>query len=158
MRKTVEVRHRIWIGAAPATVRAQFADLHHHIDANVHPNLRFEVLAQEPQRARFTQEVKLLGMRQRDLFERVIDDDGSIHDRSIQGFNEGGTLDIAFRPADDGDRSGTEVDITIRIPAPPFLGWLAPVLEKQIRKEVTVAAEQDKRDIESGYPRGAAVH
>jgi hypothetical protein len=151
MARTVEVTHQIWIDASPATVRSQFADLQHHIDANVHPSLRFEVLAQEPGRARFIQEVKLLGMRQRDLFDRRVDEDGSIHDESIDGFNKGGKLDFRFFPAAEGGRDGTRVDITIRLQTPPMLGWLAPVLRSQVVREVTQAALQDKHDIERGY-------
>src|SRR5438876_8268328 len=104
MPRTVEVRHQQWIDASPAVVRSQFADLQHHIDANVHPNLRFEVLAQEPRRARFRQQVKLLGFWQTDLFERVIDEDGTMHDVSIDGFNKGGTLDFTFTPKREGGR------------------------------------------------------
>lgn len=151
MPRTVEVKHQLWIGASPATVRAQFTDIQHHIDANVHPNLQFELLAQEPRRARFRQHVRLLGMRQHDLFDRVIDEDGSIHDVSIDGFNKGGTMDFGFVPASEGGRSGTRVDIKIRIPTPPLLGWLAPLLKKQVLREAMAAAEQDKRDIEHGY-------
>jgi len=156
MPKTVEVRYQFWIAAPPAVVQAQFADLNHHIDANVHPNLRFEVLAQEPRRARFIQKVKLLGMWQKDLFERAIDDDGSIHDRSIDGFNKGGTLDFTFAPVEREGRAGTEVDFTIRLPTPPLLGWLAPLLHKQVLHEAMTAAEQDKRDIEGGYRPSSA--
>lgn len=152
-RRTVEVRHQEWIAAAPDTVRAQFADLYHHIEANVHPKLKFHVLAQADGAARFTQEVRLLGLRQKDIFERTIADDGSIHDVSVHGFNKGGTLDFSFRPREREGRAGTEVDIVIRLPAPPLLGWLAPLMAKQVRREVTEAAAQDKRDIESGYPR-----
>ena len=157
MTRTVEVKHRIWIEAPAQTVRTQFADLNHHIDTNVHPKLRFEVLAQEPGRARFTQEVKLLGMKQRDVFDRVIDEDGSIHDRSIDGFNKGGTLDFGFVPLAEGGREGTAVDITVRLPTPPLLGWLAPLLKAQVLREVTTAALQDKRDIEGGYRPSAAM-
>ena len=155
MRRTVEVKHQVWIAAPVDKVRSQFADLNHHIDANVHPKLRFSVLAQEGQRARYTQEVKLLGMKQRDLFERTIDDDGTIHDVSIDGFNKGGRMDFHFTPDTDSGQPGTRVDITIRIPTPPLMGWAAPLLKKQVTKEVTAAALEDKRDIESGYPRAA---
>jgi len=152
MPRTVRVNHRIFIGAPPSAVRAQFADLYHHIETNVHPKLKFEVLAQEPGRARFTQEVKLLGLKQRDVFERTIAGDGSIHDVSVEGFNKGGSLDFSFIPTRMQGKEGTEVDITIRLPVPPLLGWLAPVLEKQVRREVTAAALEDKYDLEQrGY-------
>jgi hypothetical protein len=152
MTRTVEVKHQIWIQAPVETVQSQFADLYHHIDTNVHPKLRFEVLAHEPRRARFAQEVKLLGFRQRDVFDRTIGDDGSIHDVSVEGFNKGGSLDFAFRPVQSAGQDGTEVDITIRLPVPPLMGWLAPLLEKQVRREVTQAALEDKYDVEQrGY-------
>jgi hypothetical protein len=157
MARTVEVKHQMWIAASPATVKSQFADLYHHIDANVHPNLRLQVLAQEPRAARFEQKVKLLGMWQRDLFDRTIADDGSIHDESIEGFNKGGTLDTHFAPAAQDGRAGTMVDITIRIPTPPLLGWLAPVIRKQVTRELTVAILQDKNDIENVYQQRHAA-
>jgi uncharacterized membrane protein len=153
MARSIEVKHQVWIAASPATVQSQFADLQHHIDANVHPNLRFEVLAQERHSARFEQKVKLLGRWQRDLFERTVDADGTIHDRSVEGFNKGGTLDFQFAPAAQGGRDGTRVDITIRLPTPPLLGWLAPVLRKQVTREVQAASQQDKNDIENVYQR-----
>jgi hypothetical protein len=151
MRRPVVVDHSIFVAAPPSVVQAQFTDLQHHIDTNVHPKLRFELLAQEPRRARFTQEVKLLGLRQRDLIDRRIDEDGTIHDESIDGFNKGAKLDFSFRPATQGERAGTQVDIRIRISTPPLMGFLAPLLRKQVLKETMEAAEQDRRDIEGGY-------
>ena len=154
MSRTVEVNHRVWIGAPIATVRSQFADLYHHIDVNVHPKMRFEVLASEPHRAKFTQVVKLLGFKQRDLFERRIDDDGSIHDVSVEGFNKGGSIDATFQSRQDDGKDGTDVQLTVKLPVPRLMGWLAPVLEKQVRREVTTALAEDKFDLERrGYPR-----
>lgn len=160
MTRFAEVVHREWIAAPVETVRAQFADLDHHIRRNVHPKLRFEVLQRRPRGARFVQEVKLLGIRQRDVFERSIDADGRIVDRSVEGFNRGGSLSFGFAPVSTLGRPGTEVQITIRLPLPPVVGPLVrPLLESQIRKEVRAAALEDKRDIESaGYPAVDAAH
>ena len=156
MGRIVEVNYQLWIDASPATVQSQFTDIQHHIDANVHPKLRFELLAQEPRRARFAQEVRLLGLKQRDVFERRIDPDGSIHDVSVEGFNKGGSMDFRFVPATEGGRSGTRLEATIRLQTPPLLGWLAPLLKAQVMREVTAASMEDKRDIEHGYrPSGA---
>ena len=83
-----EVRQSMFVQAAPDTVRRQFADLDHHIEANVHPKLTFKVLSQSDAGARYTQEVRLLGLRQRDVFERTVLPGGSIHDRSVEGFNK----------------------------------------------------------------------
>lgn len=154
MTRFAEVIHREWIAAPIDTVRAQFADLDHHIERNVHPKLRFEVLQRRARGARFVQEVRLLGIRQRDVFERSIEPDGSIEDRAVEGFNRGGSLSFRFSPKTFEGRAGAEVEIVIRLPLPPVVGALVrPLLEAQIRKEVRAASLEDKRDIESfGYP------
>lgn len=154
MPQFVEVQHQQWIAAPPATVRAQFADLDHHIHANVHPKLHFEVLERQDRSARYVQEVRLLGIKQRDVFERQIEADGSMTDRSVQGFNAGGSLQFRFLPEMQSGRAGTLVDIVIRLPLPPVIGGLLrPLLAAQIRKELTAAALEDRDDIEQrGYP------
>lgn len=148
MTRFAEVHHSQWIHAPLGAVQSQFADLEHHIEADVHPKLRFELLSREPKRARFVQEVRLLGFRQRDVFERRIADDGSMCDVSVEGFNRGGSLTFAFVP----ERGGTRVDITIRLPMRGPMALLKPLLESQIRREVRAAALEDKLDIEvRGY-------
>lgn len=150
----VEVRHEEWIAAPIEKVRAQFADLDHHIATDVHPKLRFEVLERGPRRARFVQEVRLLGIRQRDVFERRIADDGSMVDTSVEGFNRGGSLAFGFTPNEQGGRAGTDVAVTIRLPLPPVVGGLVrPLLERQVRRELRAAVAEDKHDLEvRGYP------
>ncbi len=156
-RSLVEVTHAEWIGAPVDTVRAQFADLDHHIERNVHPKLTFGVLERGPRSARYTQEVKLLGMRQRDVFERELRDDGSMVDRSVEGFNQGGSLEFRFVPEPRDGHEGTRVHIAIRLPAPPLASLLAPLLRWQVARELRAAALEDKRDIEQrGYPARAA--
>lgn len=150
-----EVTHPQWIAAPVDTVRTQFADLDHHIRQHVHPKLRFELLERRPHGARFVQEVRLLGIRQRDVFERSLLPDGSIEDVSVEGFNRGGSLRFRFEPQVLDGRHGTCVEITVRLPLPPLIGRLVkPLLEAQIRKEVQAAALEDRVDIEQrGYPR-----
>lgn len=159
MPRYAEVIHREWIAAPLSTVRAQFADLEHHIARGVHPKLRFEVLQRHAHGVRFVQEVRLLGIRQRDIFERSLAADGSIEDVSVEGFNRGGSLSFAFSPRLAGGRSGTDVEITVRLPLPPLVGvLLRPLLEAQVRKEVRAAAAEDKHDIEVlGYPQSDAL-
>jgi hypothetical protein len=156
MRRFVEVSHEEWIVAPIATVRAQFTDLQHHIAADVHPKLRFEVLSQGERQARFVQQVKLLGIRQRDVFERQVAADGmSMVDTSVEGFNQGGSLTFRFAPGTQSGREATCVGVTIRLPVPRFLGLLAPLLEAQVRRELLAAVAEDKHDIEvRGYPPG----
>lgn len=153
----VEVRHEEWIAAPIEKVRAQFADLDHHIATDVHPKLRYEVLEQGPRHARFVQEVRLLGIRQRDVFERRIADDGGIVDTSVEGFNRGGTLAFGFTPVVQAGTGGTRVAVTIRLPLPPVIGGLVkPLLERQVRRELRAAVAEDKHDLEvRGYPAAA---
>jgi hypothetical protein len=162
MPRFVEVTHALWIAAPPRVVSAQFADLDHHIRANVHPKLRFEVLERRAGgSARYLQEVKLLGIRQRDVFERRVGADGSIEDLSVEGFNRGGSVSFSFEPRAEAGRSGTWAQITVRLPLPPVIGALIrPLLAAQVRRELTAAALEDKDDIERGsYARvaGAAL-
>ncbi|MFO1338136.1 MAG: hypothetical protein U1F53_07845 [Burkholderiaceae bacterium] len=158
MPRFAEVRHEEWMAADPAVVRSQFADLEHHIATNVHPKLRLVVQQRSPQRTRYLQEVTLLGMRQRDVFEREHGADGSMTDTSVEGFNRGGSLHFEFRPEARGARPGTVVAVRVRLPLPPVVGRLVrPLLESQIRKELLAAVAEDKYDLEvrgyAGPPR-----
>lgn len=160
MPKFAEVRHEQWIAAPRRIVAAQFADLDHHIRCNVHPKLRFEVLERRADGARFVQELTLLGIRQRDVFERVTGADGRIDDRSVEGFNRGGSLSFRFREERRGGQAGTCVEIVVRLPLPPLIGpLLRPLLQSQIRREVRAAALEDRDDIErrgyAGVPQAA---
>jgi len=133
-------------------VTVPVADLRHHVDVNVHPKLRFEIYAQGPRTARYAQEVRLLGMRQRDVFEREIAADGSITDTSVEGFNKGGAMTFRFVPEHRDGRSGTRVEAHIRLPMPAALAWLRRLLEAQVRREVRAAFAEDRHDIEvRGY-------
>ena len=159
MSRFVEVSHEEVIAAPVATVRAQFADLRHHISTNVHPKLRFEILSMSERGARYVQEVRLLGITQRDVFEREIASDGmSMVDRSVEGFNKGGSLQFSFRPDLRGGSDATRVGITIRLPVPRFMGFLSGVLKGQVRRELLAAVAEDKHDLEvRGYPNPVAA-
>lgn len=153
MTRFAEVRHAEWIGVERTTVQAQFADLEHHIAAQVHPKLSFRVLQQSARRARYIQEVTLLGIRQRDVFEREFGAGGSMTDTSVEGFNKGGSLHFEFTAETREGQAGTRVEVTVRLPLPPVLGGLVrPLLESQIRRELTAAVAEDKHDLEvRGY-------
>jgi hypothetical protein len=161
MTRFAEVRHEEWIAAETRIVQSQFADLDHHIASNVHPKLRFRVLQQSARRARYVQEVRLLGIRQVDVFEREFGADGSMTDTSVEGFNKGGSLHFVFRPEARAGQAGTSVAVTIRVPLPPVVGGLLrPLLQARIRKELLAAVAEDRFDLEvRGYvaPPAAAV-
>lgn len=154
MRPFAEVEHHVWIAAPRDVVRRQFGDLEHHIQRQVHPKLTFRAIEQRTDGLRYEQQVKLLGIVQRDVFERRWLPDGSIRDTSVEGFNKDGSLHFSFADAAMAGGPGTDVGITVRLPLPPLLGWLAPVLRAQVRKELEAAALEDKADIEQrGYPQ-----
>ena len=74
-------------------------------------------------------------------------------DRSVEGFNKGGSLTFTFRPEDKDGSEATVVGITIRLPVPRLLGFLSGVLESQVRRELLAAVAEDKHDLEvRGYP------
>lgn len=151
MPRLLEVSHDEWIAAPPETVRAQFADLQHHIEAGVHPKLRLRVLPPAGGVPRYEQIVRLLGLSQRDVFERRFEADGSMVDSAVEGFNRGGSLRFAFRPALQRGQAGTQVTITVRLPLPPLVGpLLRPLLARQVLRELQTAAAEDKRDLEEG--------
>lgn len=157
MPRFAEVTHEEWIAAPIQRVRAQFADLQHHIRANVHPKLSLSELGRAGAALRYEQRVKLLGIRQRDVFERSFGVDGSMTDRSVEGFNQGGSLHFSFVREVRGEGArradGTSVSVTVKLPLPPVIGPLiAPLLRKQIRKELLTAVAEDKYDLEvRGY-------
>lgn len=159
MSRFAEATHREWIAAPVDRVRAQFADLQHHIDTAVHPKLRFEPLPAREGHVRYVQEVKLLGLRQRDVFERRFLPGGGMVDTSIEGFNAGGSISAAFRPQARAGVLGTEVEVGVRLPLPPVVGrLLRPLLEAQIRRELRAALAEDKHDLEvRGYPASTSA-
>ena len=157
MRCSVEVSHEEWIAAPLAIVRAQFADLHHHIAAGVHPKLRFEIISLGERRARFVQEERLLGIRQRDVFERVITVDRlGMVDTAIDGPHRDGWLSFRFTPGTRSGRDATLVTVKVSMPVPRLLGMLRPLWHAHIRRKLLVAMEEDRHDIEvRGYPRSS---
>lgn len=145
------VRHTERIHAPRALVAAQFADLEHHIRTRVHPNLTFRPLGVVDGRMRYEQKVRLLGLTQRDVFERHPGINGEFRDVSIEGFNRGGNIAFSF----ESDGPVTLVTVTISLPVPWLLRLLEPLLVRQVRRELAKAAAEDRGDLESGrYPSG----
>lgn len=155
MRCSVQISIEEWIAAPFAVVRAQFADLHHHIAAGVHPKLRFEILALGERRARFVQEERLLGIRRRDVVERVIAVDRlSMLDTVIEGPHRGGSLSYRFTSATRSGREATLVAVEVCMPVPRWLSMWRPLWRAHIRRRLLEAMEEDRYDIEvRGYPR-----
>lgn len=147
-----EVVHESWIVAPLPVVRAQFADLQHHVRARVHPRVELEILSEGPRRARYVQHGRLLGRPQRDVYDRLIEPDGGMVDICVAGSNKGGSLFFSFEPETRVGLAGVKVQVVVRLPLPRGLGWLKPLLAWQMRRELRAATEEDRRDIEDrGY-------
>ena len=160
MRCFAQVCHPQWIEAPISVVRAQFADLDHHINANVHPHQRLALMSRNGRNVCFVRELRRMGLRQRDVFERHIALDGSIVDRSVEGSNKGGSRTFHFEPETVAKQRGTRVEVTVRLPLPRVIGrLLKPLYEAQLRRELVAAAQRDRDDIvERGYPRPRFIH
>ncbi len=157
MTRFVDVRHEEWIGASPDLVRAQFADLQHHIEDRVHPRLALRRLPDGPHGLRYEQRVPRLGIPRRDVFERQFRPDGSMVDTSVDGASRGGSMAFRFRDEAALGRHGTLVRIDVHLPLPPLVGLLLkPLIAAQVRREVRESAAQDKADLETGGYRRVA--
>jgi hypothetical protein len=155
MRSFVDVRHDVWIAASRELVRAQFADLDHHIQTGVHPTLTLRRLQDGPRGVRYEQVVRLLGIRQRDVFERRFLRDGTMVDLSVDGFNKEGSITVSFERETRDGRPGTLVMLDVRVPLPRLIGPLIrPLVAARVAAEVRRAAEQDKFDLEDGRYAG----
>lgn len=147
-----EVVHSSWIVAPLPVVRAQFADLRHHIRAGVHPRVDLEILGEGPRRARYAERSRLLGRVRRDVYDRLIEPDGGMVDICVAGPNKGGSLMFTFEPETRVGLAGVRVDVVVRRPLTRGLGWLRPLLAWRMRRELRIAFEEDRRDIEDrGY-------
>jgi len=134
-------------------VRAQFMDIAHHARGGVHPDLTFTILETNPDRVRFRQKTRLLGMKQVDVVEAVRNGDGSIDYYFREGMNRGSRLHFEFRR--DGD--GTLVDACAYLELSGWKRLIARPFCAAFRKIGTKALDEDRRDLESGrFQRQAA--
>jgi hypothetical protein len=139
----VEVRSVCRIDRPVDEVRAQFADVEHHAETQVHRNVRFEPVAGSPQR--FRQLTCKGPLRLRQEIEMDGTDDGGIVQRVVAGSLCGSTLTFGFAPAG----SGTTVTATAQVPL-RGLGRLAGrLLARSMRRALATALDEDRLDLES---------
>ena len=139
--------------ARPADiVAAQFMDLHHHARGGVHPDIAYRVLEHEPRRVRFRQETRLLGMKQVDVVDAVLREDGSVEYHFIEGMNRGSRIHFAFVT----NGNATCVDATAYLQLSGWKRLIARPFMSAFRKIANKALEEDRIDLEScGYPVAA---
>ena len=136
-------------------VSRQFGDMTHHAGHAVHPDIKFVVLSERGNECRFTQEVRLLGMKQKDEIVQVRRADGSLESEVVEGTNRGMKIFQSFRAEGP---NATTIDFRVEAPATGIKKWLKPFFEIAVRRTIAKALEQDRVDLEErGYPRRASA-
>src|SRR5581483_7063897 len=136
-------------------VSRQFGDIAHHAKHSVHPDITFTVLSDRNDVCHFTQEVRLLGLRQKDEVIQRRRADGGLESEVIEGTNKGTKIYQSFQPQGS---NATTIDFRIEAPATGIKKLLKPLFKAAIRSTVKKAFEQDRVDLEErGYPRRSAA-
>lgn len=133
-----------------AVVQSQFVDMHHHASTGVHADLDVSNVRPQEGGCRFTGRRRVLGMRQEDEIEVLRGADGNSTLRSLSGSNAGLLISQHFESVDP-DR--TRVRTTVALPVRGALVLLAPLLRVGLKRDLAMALEEDRRDLEErGYP------
>jgi hypothetical protein len=130
-------------------VRAHFADVPYHVQANIHPEFSMVVLTIGNRRCRFRQETRLLGMKHVDDVVNIMLDNGDMLSEVVAGSNRGLEIHYSYAPAPD----GTLVTVRVEIPNGTFRHYLRRVIEFGVRRAALRVLAQDRRDLESGRYR-----
>ncbi len=133
-----------------AVVQSQFVDMQHHASTGVHADLAVSNVRPQPGGCRFTGRRRVLGLRQEDEIEVVRGADGSSTLRSLAGSNAGLLIRQQFESVDPGR---TRVRTTVELPVRGVLALFAPLLRVGLKRDLAIALEEDRRDLEErGYP------
>lgn len=132
-----------------AVVQSQFVDMQRHSAVGVHADLAVSNVRMLEGVCRFTGRRRVFGMLQEDEMEVVRSLDGNSTLRSISGTNEGLLISQKFESV-DADR--TRVHITVELPVGGALALLTPLLRVGLKRDLEIALEEDRRDLEErGY-------
>ncbi|MFA6313293.1 MAG: hypothetical protein WCV99_13010 [Sterolibacterium sp.] len=147
----VTVQSEKLIARPIAVVQSQFVDMQHHASTHVHADLDVSNVRPQEGGCRFTGRRRVLGMRQEDEIEVLCGADGSSTLRSLSGSNAGLLISQKFESVDTGS---TLVRTTVELPVRGLLILLAPLLRVGLKRDLAIALEEDRRDLEErGYPR-----
>jgi hypothetical protein len=138
-------------------VRAQFADMRHHESNRVHSTLHVtNVRPQAGGGCLFTGRRRVLGIEQEDEIQVTPHSDGHVTLRSIAGSNEGLVITQIFQP-EGPDR--TRVKTFVDLPLNGALRWIKPLLQLGVERDVMLALQEDRADLEQGgyAPRPVAA-
>lgn len=128
-------------------VRAQYCDMRYHVLHNVHTDIRFTIHDVGETTCRFSQEVRLAGMRQIDDIVNTLLPNGDLRSDFTGGMNKGGTLFVRFQRV---NANATAVSAELRVPLRGLKVTIAPVLGAAAEAALEKAFAQDKRDLEGG--------
>jgi hypothetical protein len=143
----LDVVRSVEIDADAAMVRRQFGDVAHHASALVHRGVSFEVLADDATRCRYRQVSRVGPLRLRQEFELQRTEDGPMVNRIVSGQFTGGAITFDVARVDD-RRASVTARLTASLSGP--MAVLAPVLRRQVGKQLAAALDEDKHDLESG--------
>lgn len=131
-------------------VQAQFTDMQHHARTGVHAALEVSNVRPCAGGCHFTGRRRILGATQEDEIEVQRQPDGSSTLRSLAGSNAGLLITQTFVAVDaDHTRVRTQVEMPLR----GALRLLAPLLRLGLRRDLDIALEEDRVDLEQrGYP------
>lgn len=133
-----------------SVVQAQFTDMQHHAHTRVHAALEVSNVRPAEGGCRFTGRRRILGALQEDEIEVRRLPDGSSTLRSLAGSNAGLLITQTFEAADaDHTRVRTQVEMPLR----GVMRLLAPLVRLGLRRDLEIALEEDRIDLEErGYP------
>ena len=137
-----------------AVVQSQFVDMPHHERARVHGGLEIGNARPLATGYLFTARRRVFGMLQVDENEVVRHRDGNSTVRSLSGSNPGLTIKQTFA-AQGPER--TLVRVEVKLPLRGLMKLFAPLLRRGIERDLAVALEEDRIDLEErGYGRQAS--
>jgi hypothetical protein len=133
-----------------ALVQSQFVDMQHHATTGVHADLDVSNVRPQEGGCRFTGRRRVLGMRQEDEIEVLRGADGNSTLRSLSGSNAGLLISQKFESV---GMDRTRVRTTVELPVRGVLILLAPLLRVGLKRDLDIALEEDRSDLEErGYP------
>lgn len=128
-------------------VSRESADMDFHSRINVHPDIRYTVLARETGRLLVRQEARVLGIPQRDELIQTVLDDGTVVQEVVTGSNRGGRIVTSH---DELGPDHTRIRLRLEVPMRGVKRLLKPLLAWGIREAAQKALAEDCAVLETG--------
>jgi hypothetical protein len=135
-------------------VQTQFTDMAHHEHTRVHRALEVSNVRPSPNGCRFTSRRRVFGAIQEDDNELLRLPDGSSTLRSLSGANPGLTIAQTFESRGP---ERTLVHIEVNLPVRGLFRLLSPLLRMGIQRDLAMALEEDRIDLEERRYAGAVT-